>query len=108
MTPAAELWLQADVIIDGEPQPLFAAQVPLGRFHRNMPQEELDLLKLPASRVAEPRAGTPAVVRRQLGSADGVGKAFHHVPDHLLRDARAPNRSLSADATENPALDDRN
>lgn len=63
MTPAAALWLQADVIIDGEPQPLFAAQVPLGLFRRDMPQEELDLLKLPTGGVAEPRADRPAVVR---------------------------------------------
>jgi hypothetical protein len=40
--------------MDGEPQALFAAQVPLGRFHRDMPQQELDLLKFLAGNVAEP------------------------------------------------------
>jgi hypothetical protein len=48
------------VVVYGEPQALSAAQIPLGCFHRNMPQEELDLLKFPAGSMAD-----LAQVRRQ-------------------------------------------
>jgi hypothetical protein len=48
----AALRLQADVVVHGAPEPLFAAQVPFCRLHRNVAQEELNLFKLSASCVA--------------------------------------------------------
>ncbi len=46
------LWLQANVIVDGKPEPLFAAQVTFGRFDRYVPQQELNLLQLAAGCMA--------------------------------------------------------
>ena len=46
------LRLQADLVIDGSPEPLLAAHVPLRRLHRNVPEKELDLLKFSARRMA--------------------------------------------------------
>jgi hypothetical protein len=37
--------LQANVIIRGAPEPLLTAQVSVGRLHRNVPQQKLDLLQ---------------------------------------------------------------
>ena len=44
--------LQADLIVDGLPQPLLAAQVSLRSLHRNVAQEELNLLQFAARRMA--------------------------------------------------------
>ncbi len=46
------LWLQADMIIDCQPEPLFAAQIPFGCFHRDVPQEELNLFQLATGNMA--------------------------------------------------------
>ena len=54
-----------------------------------MPQQELDLLQLPAGGVAEPRGYAAAGVRRQRG------------------DACAPNRASATDAPEDPSVRDR-
>ena len=61
---ARSLGFQADLVIDGTPKPLLAAQVPLRRLHRHVPQQELDLLQLAAGGVAEPRAGSTTIVGR--------------------------------------------
>jgi hypothetical protein len=63
------------VVVYGEPQALFAAQIPLGCFHRNMTQEELDLLKFPAGSMAEPRAGTAIMPHAAL-------EALCRIPDY--------------------------
>lgn len=92
------------MVIHGSPQALLAAQIPLGRLDRNVPQQELDLLKLPAGGVAKPRTRAPTVMGRQPGNPGGARSGLHNVPDHLLRNALAPNRALPADATEQSAL----
>jgi len=48
----APLRLNPDLVIDGILESLLTAQVPLGRLHRNMPQEELDLLQFAAGGMA--------------------------------------------------------
>ena len=46
------LWFEADFVIYRVSQPLLTSEVPLRRFHRNVPEKELDLLKFSASRMA--------------------------------------------------------
>ena len=46
------LRFEPDLIIDRMSQPLLTPEVPLRRFHRNVTEKELDLLKLSARRVA--------------------------------------------------------
>jgi hypothetical protein len=43
----------ADAIIHGLPESLFASQVALGRLYRYVPQQELNLFQLAASGMAE-------------------------------------------------------
>jgi len=50
--------LNSDVIINGFAQPLLAAQIPLGGLHTNMPQQELNLVKLSTRQVTESGTGT--------------------------------------------------
>jgi hypothetical protein len=60
----SSLWLQADVVVHGAPEPLLAAQVPFCRLHRNVAQQELNLFKLSSGGVAQPRAGATTIVGR--------------------------------------------
>lgn len=46
------LRFEPDLIIDRISQPLLTPEVALRRFHRNVTEKELDLLKLSARRVA--------------------------------------------------------
>jgi len=70
--------LDANIIVYGPADSLLAAQVPLRRLHGNMAQQKLNLLQLTASRMAEPRARSPEVVRREFGSACFPGEFLHH------------------------------
>ena len=54
--------LQTDVIIHGVPEPLFATEVPLGRLHRNVAEQELDLFQFTTSLVAQARTGSSQIV----------------------------------------------
>ena len=38
----ARLWLQADLVVHGQPEPLLAAEVTLGRLYRNVSEQELE------------------------------------------------------------------
>ena len=46
------LRFEANLVIDRASQPLLTSEVSLRRFHRNMPEKELDLLKFSARRMA--------------------------------------------------------
>jgi hypothetical protein len=50
------------VIIHGVPEPLFATEVPLGRLHRNVAEQELDLFQFTTSLVAQARTGSSQIV----------------------------------------------
>jgi hypothetical protein len=45
-------WLQSDLVVDSLPQPLFTPEIALRRFHRNVTEKDLDLLKFGACRMA--------------------------------------------------------
>jgi hypothetical protein len=53
------LRLDTEAIIDGSTNALFAAEVSLSSLHRNMSEQELNLLQLTSCRVAELRARAP-------------------------------------------------
>ena len=58
------IWLQADMVINGAAELLLAAQVPFRRLHRDVAQEKLNLLKLPAGGVAKTRTGAATIMGR--------------------------------------------
>src|SRR5450755_214584 len=61
--------LQSDLVVDRLPQPLLTPEVAFRRFHRNVTQQELDLLQLSACRMAQACAGPTTVVGRELLNA---------------------------------------
>ena len=63
------MWFDTDAIVDGSANELFAAEITFGSLHRNVSEQELNLLQLAARRVAELRARAPQVVRRKTGNA---------------------------------------
>ena len=92
------LWFDTDAIVDSSTNALFAAEITLGSLHRNMSEQELNLLQLTSCRVAELCARAPQVVRRKTGKAGFSGIQLDHVPDDALRHAIAPPFAGSADA----------
>src|SRR5262249_44136581 len=98
--------LNADAVVNSAPKALLAPQVSLGRFHRNVPQQELDLLQFAAGGVAQAGAGAPTIVRRQFCNTSPAGVLLHDVPDHFFGDSLSPNRSLPSHAPEDPPVGD--
>ena len=98
--------LKADAVVNGAPKALLAPQVSLRRFHRNVTQQELDLLQLSACRVAQARAGPTAIVGRELLNSSALCTGSHNVPDDLFGDAVAPNRALAAHAPKDSPIPD--
>ena len=56
----------ANVIVHGNTQPLFATEVFLRRLHANVPEEKLNLLQFATCEVAQPRASASKVVRGEI------------------------------------------
>jgi len=51
-TRATLFRLNSELVVDRTTQPLLAADVSFGRLNRNVPEQELNLLKLPSRNVA--------------------------------------------------------
>jgi hypothetical protein len=88
--PGSRIRLDANAIIDGRSNPLFAPKVALRRLHRNVPQKKLDLLPLASQSMAEPSTGPSQIGWRQLRHADALGGFLHNVPNRLRRHAISP------------------
>ncbi len=85
-------------------QPLLTSEVPLRRFHRNMPEKELDLLKLSARRMALASARAPAIVRREFWNIDAFRAVLYDVPDDLFSDPASPHFTLTVHASNGPTV----
>ena len=94
--------LQPDLVVDRLPQPLLTPEVAFRRFHRNVPEKELDLLQFAACRMAQARARPPTVVGCKLLNALALCAVLHNVPDALFGDAVSPNRTLATHAAKHP------
>jgi hypothetical protein len=66
---------------------LFAAQIAFRSLDRCMPQQELNLLQLATARVAQLRAGTSQIMRRNMLQAHSLAATLDYVPHDILRDA---------------------
>ena len=89
--------LQADVIVDRIPESLLASQVPFRRLHRNVPQQELDLLQFAASLMAQTGSSPPEVVRGQGRNLTCLRFLLYHAPDDLGAEAGSPDPSSLID-----------
>src|SRR5262249_45763737 len=58
---------------------LLAAEITLRRLHRCVPQQELNLLNLPTTVMAQFRAGPPEVVRSDMLQARSLAAGSDHV-----------------------------
>ena len=75
--------LQSNSIVDGVAESLFAAQVAFRGLYRNVPQQKLNLLQLPASLMAQTGACPAQVVRRERRNITVPCFLFHDAPDDL-------------------------
>ena len=87
-------------VVNRSTNPLFAAEIPLSRVHRDVAEQELDLLQLSAGGMAQLRARTPQVMRRDGSEAEFGSVLLHHVPNQSFGHALTPSLPGSADATE--------
>ena len=85
---------------------LFAAEIAFRRLDRCMPQQELNLLQLATAAVAQLRAGSPQVMRRNMLQARSLAATLDYVPHDILRDAFPPHLSRSGDGSKDPSLRD--
>jgi len=93
-------------IVDRMAQILFAAEIAFRRLHGCMAQQELDLLQLTTTPVAELGTSPAQIMRCNMLQSRPLTTCLYDVPDHILRDAVAPHFSRSADCSEDPALRD--
>jgi len=83
---------------------LFAAQIAFRRLDGCMPQQELNLLQLTTATVAQFRAGSPQVMRRNMFQARSLATCLDYVPHDILRDAFSPHLSRSGNGSKDPSL----
>jgi hypothetical protein len=83
---------------------LFAAEIAFRRLHGYMTQQELNLLKLSAVRVAQLRTGSPQIMRGNMLQARSLAAGLDYVPHHILRDAFPPYLSRPGDGSKDPSL----
>jgi len=80
-------------IVHRMPEILFAAQIAFRCLDGCMPQQELNLLQLATATVAQFRAGSPQVMRRNMLQARSLAATLDYVPHDILRDAFSPHLS---------------
>ena len=85
---------------------LFAAQMAFRCLDGCMPQQELNLLQLATATVAQFRAGSPQVMRRNMFQARSLAATRDYVPHDILRDAFSPHLSRSGNCSKDPSLRD--
>jgi len=84
---------EADVVIDGVAEPLFAAKVTRGGLHAHLTKKKLDLLQLPAGFVAQTGAGSAKIVRSNTIQTALGARRSHNAPYHLRTEDTLPSLS---------------
>ena len=77
------LRLKADVVVDGIPQSLFAAQIPFSRLDADVPEQELNLFEFSTGLVTQARACAAKVVWRNVRQSATGRSLFDNTPNHL-------------------------
>ena len=85
---------------------LFAAEITFCGLHRSMSQQELNLLQFTAAIMAQLRAGSPQIMRRNVLQSGSLATSSDHVPDNILRDAVTPHLAQSGDRSKDFAIAD--
>ena len=71
-----------------------------------MSQQELNLLQLAPTALAQLRTGSPQIVRCDMLQARSLAAGLDYVPHDILRDAFSPHFSRSGDGSKDPSLRD--
>src|SRR2546425_9576657 len=85
---------------------LFAAEIAFRGLERCMPQQELNLLQLATATMAQFRAGSAQVMRRNMLQARSLAATLDYVPHDILRDAFSPHLSRPGNGSKDPSLRD--
>src|SRR5260370_41125732 len=85
LLPRLHVHPQFEAVVHRASQVLFAAEIPLGRLYRCMPQQELNLLQLTTTVVAQLRAISSKVVWRDVLHAHSLATSPDQIPDYILR-----------------------
>ena len=83
---------------------LFAAEIAFRCLDGRMPQQELNLLQLATATVAQFRAGSPQVMRRNVLQARSLAATLDYVPHNILRDTFSPHLSRPGNCSKDPSL----
>jgi hypothetical protein len=71
-----------------------------------MPQQELNLLQFPTTIVAQLRASSSQVVRRDVLQTHSLATGLNYIPAHILRDALPPHLPRPGHCAEYSSLPD--
>src|ERR1019366_8127080 len=85
---------------------LFAAEIAFRCLDGCMPQQELNLLQLATTAVAQLRAGPPQLMRCNMLQTRSLAAGLDYVPHDILRDAFSPHLSRSGNRSKDPSLCD--
>ena len=83
---------------------LLATKIALGRLHRCVSQQELNLLQLPATAVTQLSTGSPQVVGSNVLQPCAHAAGPDHIPHHILRDTLPPYLVRSGHGPEDSSL----
>ena len=100
---AAALWFDAEVIIHGPLNSLFAAEIPFGGPHGNVAQKELNLLQFTICGMAQLCARAAKIMWSDPRKTEFLRVLFRRVPDQLLRYSITPMLACSTDASKQPS-----
>ncbi len=90
MQDATKLRVDADAVVYSSTDSLLASQVSFGRLDGEVSKKESNLVQFSAGCVAQLRAGTPQIMRRQLGNSGLLRMLFDNTSGCPLRDAGIP------------------
>jgi len=92
--------LDSDFVVYGRSNSLRAAEVSLCRLHRDVPEEELDLLQFAASGAAESGTASAEVMRREFADPSLFRELLNDVPGKLLGHPVSPSLAGTAHTTK--------
>jgi hypothetical protein len=75
---------QVEAVVHWAAKVLLATEIPLCRLHRDVREQELNLLQFTTIVVAQFRTCSSQIVRRDMLQPRSLTAGLHHVPDHIL------------------------
>ena len=96
----------AHSVVDGKTQFLLAAEVTFRRLDRDVSKQKLDLVQFATGKMAEPRAATSKIMRREFFNSGTLGGGSDDLPQYLGRHACTPDPTRFVDRSKERAFGD--